>query len=300
MKLITLILAFFVSAISMAKDKAHSLNIEIKNGEQTEKYYLISQVDNADLEDELELGQRLEKDSKIMNLEQNAQKPEKADITWKIDIQQGKAKVISNFTSIPGDTGTEIDLGEGTVDSLRVYLSAMVNKKHEIRLLFAPLKYDNEFVSDEEIFFNGVQFLAGQNTQTEYQFNSYRLSYLYHLESKGRVQYRIGFTGKIRDAYTLVRQNGVESKYENVGFVPLFHLGANILLTERLNWDTEVEGSWAPQGYALDLRTSLNYSINDNFRLGLGAGYLDGGAENDKVDTFAKVLFGFAKLEILF
>ena len=116
----------------------------------------------------------------------------------------------------------------------------------------------------------------------------------------GDVQYRIGFTGKIRDAYTLVEQNGNRSKYSNIGFVPLLHLGANILLTNKLNLDIELEGSWAPVGYALDLRTSLNYKINKHFQIGVGAGYLDGGADNEKVNTFAEVLFGFARIEILF
>ena len=231
----------------------------------------------------------------------SAREVKKPDVIWKIDLQLGRAKVISNTSTIPNDDqATEIDLGSGDVESLRLYLSAIIKDKHELRLLFAPLSYDNNFISDEEIFFNGVKFLAGTSTQTEYQFNSYRLSYIYHFDRQGKMRYRIGFTGKIRDAYTLVRQNNVESKFENVGFVPLLHLGVNILLTDKLNLDAEIEGSWSPFGYAADIRTSLNYVIRENFQIGLGVGYLDGGASNDEVDTFARVLFGFGKIEYKF
>ena len=303
MKLLLMIMSLLMTSSLFASEK-YNLEINIKDGDKKETYKLISEVAATSFAESIKSardeGNNPTKKMVLRDVK-DVKEIKKADIVWNIDVQYGKAEVISNTTQIPGnDEATEIDLGKGSVDALRIYLSAVLKEKHEIRLLFAPLQYENQFVSDSEIFFNGVKFLAGEETTTDYQFNSYRLSYIYHFDRQGKMQYRLGFTGKIRDAYTLVRQNGIESTYDNVGFVPLLHLGVNILLTEKLNLDLEVEGSWAPVGYAADFRATLNYVVSNNVELGLGVGYLDGGADNDKVNTFAKVLFGFARVKVKF
>ena len=303
MKLLLMIMSLLMTSSLFASEK-YNLEINIKDGDKKETYKLISEIAATNFAESIKSardeGNNPTKKMVLRDVK-DVKEIKKADIVWNIDVQYGKAEVISNTTQIPGnDEATEIDLGKGSVDALRIYLSAVLKEKHEIRLLFAPLQYENQFVSDSEIFFNGVKFLAGEETTTDYQFNSYRLSYIYHFDRQGKMQYRLGFTGKIRDAYTLVRQNGIESTYDNVGFVPLLHLGVNILLTEKLNLDLEVEGSWAPVGYAADFRATLNYVVSNNVELGLGVGYLDGGADNDKVNTFAKVLFGFARVKVKF
>ncbi len=37
----------------------------------------------------------------------------------------------------------------------------------------------------------------------------------------------------------------------------------------EIPFDVETEGSWAPQGHAIDLRASLNYNVRNNIDLGL-------------------------------
>jgi len=87
----------------------------------------------------------------------------------------------------------------------------------------------------------------------------------------------------------------------NLGFVPLFHVGAILTMDEKSFIDLDAEGAWAPQGYAVDIRTSYNRYLSDKVSLGLGVGFLDGGAEGTgSVTTFTTVIYGFGRLMITF
>lgn len=298
-----LTLLLFLIALNLEAKSSENIKVTVTDEGVSTSFMLEAEVDDISAVDLVALADDEQESAptKKMNVRYAEDQNKEPSIEWVINTQYGIAQVINNTSQIPSnDAATEIDLGEGSVESLRIYLSAIVKKKHEIRLLFAPLSYENTFVPDSDILFNGVTFLAGKTTTTGYQFNSYRLSYIYHFEPTGRFNYRIGFTGKIRDAYTLVRQDGTESRFDNIGFVPLLHLGVRINLTEKLYWDNEVEGSWAPQGYAVDFRTSLNYVINDRFELNAGIGFLGGGADTDSVNTFADILFGFVGFKVRF
>lgn len=223
-----------------------------------------------------------------------------ANIIWKVDVQAGTVSVIENFSKIPGDTGTEFNIDGQTIANYRLYLSALIKNKHEIRFLYAPLDYNTTINSQTDILFSDSIFLAGLDTDAFYKFNSYRLSYIYHFDQIGKVQFRLGFTAKIRDAETALNQGQINESFTDIGFVPLIHLGAKIQLSKKLMLDAEVEGSWAPQGYAFDNRLSLNYQITNNLSIGAGAGYLDGGANVPSVNTFAKLFYGYGKITYTF
>lgn len=301
MKKLLFLLALIASSTVFAAE-THNIKFVIDDGEKVEEVMLEGEVDSISIVENIPVDPNVKKKpTRQLMLREAKDKDKKPSIEWTINAQYGTASVTSNITRIPNDDlATEFEIPDASVEAIRIYISSIINRKHEIRLLFAPLEYQTSFVPDEDILFNGVQFLAGKATDVGYKFNSYRLSYLYHFNPDGKVRYRIGFTGKIRDAYTLVRQDGVESKFDNVGFVPLLHLGVNIVLTERLSWDSEVEGSWAPQGYALDFRTSINYQINETVSINGGVGYLTGGADVDSVKTFSDVVFGFVGIKINF
>ena len=221
---------------------------------------------------------------------------DRPDIVWKIDVQAGTVSVLSNFSQIPNDIGTEFNLGGQTIANYRVYLSTLIKNKHEIRFLYAPLEYNVGFSPAEDIQFSDSLFLMGVDTDALYKFNSYRLSYIYHFDKVGAVQFRLGFTAKIRDAETALAQGNNRESFTDIGFVPLIHIGAKIELSKKLVLDMEAEGSWAPQGYALDTRVSLGYKLTDNLTIGAGAGYLDGGANVPTVNTFARLFYGYGKI----
>ena len=93
----------------------------------------------------------------------------KPDIVWTLDLQMGTVSVLSNTSQIPSETGTEIQLDEVTAFNYRIYLSALIKNKHQIRLLYAPLSYESSaFIPSDDILFNGVKFMAGFETLTNY------------------------------------------------------------------------------------------------------------------------------------
>ena len=288
-KLTLLLLALLVSALAQAQTiQKDVLRIEFIDDQG---------VETIDLNREyLEGNDRLLVEVKPERVRDQDKDEDKPNIVWKIDVQAGTVSVLSNFSQIPGDTGTEFNIDGQTIANYRLYLSTLIKDKHEIRFLYAPLEYNTTLNPETDILFRDSVFLAGMDTEAFYKFNSYRLSYIYHFDKVGAVQFRLGFTAKIRDAETSLTQAQTAESFTDLGFVPLIHLGAKIQLSKKLILDAEVEGSWAPQGYAFDNRLSLNYQLTNNLSIGAGAGYLDGGANVPTVNTFAKLFYGYGKI----
>ena len=288
-KLTLLLLALLVSAFAQAQTiQKDILRIEFIDDQG---------VETIDLNREyLEGNDRLLVEVKPELVSDQDKDEDKPSIVWKIDVQAGTVSVLSNFSQIPGDTGTEFNIDGQTIANYRLYLSTLIKDKHEIRFLYAPLEYNTTLNPETDILFRDSVFLAGMDTEAFYKFNSYRLSYIYHFDKVGAVQFRLGFTAKIRDAETSLTQAQTSESFTDLGFVPLIHLGAKIQLSKKLILDAEVEGSWAPQGYAFDNRLSLNYQLTNNLSIGAGAGYLDGGANVPTVNTFAKLFYGYGRI----
>lgn len=209
----------------------------------------------------------------------------------------------NNDIAVPGGSGTRFDLSDvagGPVPSFRVYLWWMINQKHSLRLLYAPLTVRAAFESPEEILFDQVSFLSGDSIDALYKFNSYRLSYIYHFDPVGKFTFRLGFTGKIRDAAIELRApdgNGGEKlgRTTDVGFVPLLNVGVRYQITEQIYADFDADGSWAPQGRAIDAALKAGYQLNDHFAVELGYRTVEGGADVAQVYNFAwfnSVFFG--------
>lgn len=292
MKLLTKILFLFIlTTTSLLADtvKKDLLRVEFTDNDGVETY---------DLNREYFAGnKRLLVQVKPQKVDEENKDEDKPDIVWKIDVQAGTVSVISNFSQIPNDIGTEFNLDGKTIANYRLYLSSIIKNKHEIRFLYAPLQYEVGLRPETDITFKDSIFLAGVDTDALYKFNSYRLSYIYHFDKMDNIQFRLGFTGKIRDAETaLSQQNGSQESFTDLGFVPLIHLGAKIQLSKKLILDAEVEGSWAPQGYAVDTRLSLGYQLTPNLNVGAGVGYLDGGADVPTVNTFAQLFYGYGRI----
>jgi hypothetical protein len=243
-----------------------------------------------------EAGENLLVQVKPQRVESRFKDNDKPNVVWKIDVQAGTLSVLSNFSQIPNETGTEFNLDGKTIANYRIYLSSLIKNRHEIRFLYAPLAYNVEFVPEENILFGNSLLMMGSNIEALYKFNSYRLSYIYHFDNLGVVQFRLGFTAKIRDAETALTQGLVQESFTDIGFVPLIHIGARIQMSQKLFLDAEAEGSWAPQGYALDARLSAGYQLTNNLSIGAGVGYLDGGANVSSVNTFARLFYGYGKV----
>ena len=99
----------------------------------------------------------------------------------------------------------------------------------------------------------------------------------------------MGFTAKIRDAKISVRGNGIESVKKNVGFVPIIHFRLLWNFSNSFAFLLDGDALAAPQGRAEDVLAALTMQVSDRIDLKLGYRILEGGADNDKVYTFALI-----------
>ena len=210
-------------------------------------------------------------------------------------LELGGFRTVSNRFNIPGTGGSRVWVNN---ENLRTYgrMQAMFNlsERGALRLLIAPFEADYIYTSSSSLSFNGATFPGATPLQVKYRFNSYRLGYIYRLFSSNSVRLYGGFVGKVRDAKIEVEGGGVSSKYDNLGFVPLLNFGFHWVFAKPLELRFDLDGAAAKQGRAFDGSLEFFYLLTKSGS-GLSAGVriLEGGAENEKVNTFALVNYAF-------
>jgi hypothetical protein len=125
------------------------------------------------------------------------------------------------------------------------------------------------------------------STDADYQFDSYRATYRYRFYSGDTWQWKVGFTGFVRDARIALEQPGAAAEDTDVGFVPLAHLSGEAALSPRWRFRLELDGSAAPQGRAFDLLAAIEYTPTRRATFSAGYRTIEGGADVDAVYTFA-------------
>ncbi|MDA3838199.1 MAG: hypothetical protein PF574_04360 [Candidatus Delongbacteria bacterium] len=158
------------------------------------------------------------------------------------------------------------------------------------------LKIESNGTLDYDINYRDSIFIAGEQIDAIYQFNSYRFTYRYMWIQKDKFDFGIGFTAKIRDAYIYLDNGIVSPSKKNIGFVPILNFWFDYRFTDKLSLLIEGDALAAPQGRAEDVLTALTYNISDKYKFKLGYRILEGGADNDEVYTFSLInyaVFGF-------
>lgn len=217
-----------------------------------------------------------------------------------IDVETGAVFTGYNDVRIPGNQGTffslKDDLTPQTELFYRLRASYILNSRHTLSLLYAPLETRSEGLVPHDISFKGALF--GSDTQLDgiYKFNSYRLTYRYDLVSKPNIIFGMGLTGKIRDASISLSSPDLTAVKTNVGFVPLINFRLWWKIDDKFGLLLDGDALAAPQGRAEDVQIAATFKLSDN--IGLRAGYriLEGGAENDEVYNFS--LFNYASVGI--
>jgi len=200
-----------------------------------------------------------------------------------------------NEFRLPGTTGTQINLANfksGPFFAPRFYAEWDINEKNGLRLLLAPLAFDVPFTPSAAISVRGQTFAAGTPVTARFKFNSYRLTYRYLFDSDGPWKFRLGATVKVRDANISVTDGVTTAEDPNLGFVPLLYFGVRRNLGEQWFADLDVDALAAPQGRAEDVALRLGYDLTP-WELSLGYRFLEGGADNDRVYTFAFLHYAF-------
>ena len=217
----------------------------------------------------------------------------RAQDRWRVDVENGAAISGYNDVGIPGNTGTRFsmtdDLTSDTEYFWRVRADFRFAPKHVISALIAPLTIDSSGTFEAPVDFAGATFAPGIPVDGTWTFNSYRVTYRYEPWRRDRWMFGFGATVKVRDAVIRLRSGGTTAEKTNVGAVPL----VNFKFERRLGGSTTllVEGDAlaAPQGRAEDIFAGLVIDAGRQWSIKAGYRFLEGGADNDEVYTFAAV-----------
>lgn len=198
----------------------------------------------------------------------------------------------SNDVQIPNDSsGTRFSLndiaGEGPWASGRVEILWDINEKHAMRVMLAPLSYSEQGTIDVPINFAGSSFSESQAVTAEYTFNSWRVGYRYHLQTRKRWNSWIGATLKVRDAEIKLTQGSVSSLDDDLGLVPLLYLAGEYQFDGPWTIAADIDALGGGPGRAIDLGVNLSYAVHEKFKVGLEYRALEGGADIDQLFNFA-------------
>lgn len=211
---------------------------------------------------------------------------------FRLEVETGAGWQSRNDVQIPNDaSGTRFSLrdtvGTGPVPIVRVDAAWALNERQDLRVLLAPLSYEEGGTLAGPVNFKGGRFSAGAVDAT-YRFNSWRATWRYRVLDEGPWLVKLGVTAKVRDAEITLRQGGTTATDSDVGLVPLLHVYSEYRFNERWKAILDADALAAPQGRAFDVGLKAGYDFNRT--VGITAGYriLDGGVDNDTVYNFAR------------
>ena len=222
-----------------------------------------------------------------------------------LEIELGSVWQDRNKVQIPNDLmGDRFQLtdiaGTGPWASARINLNWDLEGPHGLRVVLAPLSYEETGLLPDDTRFAGGSFLSNQPVTAEYKFNSWRFGYRYQFHESDRWKFWIGATAKIRDAKIELNQSGINAFDDDVGFVPLLYLAGDYQINSRWSFRFDFDGLAGGPGRAFDLSLKLGYELNEDWRLSAGYRTLEGGVDNDDVYNFAWLNTALVSLEYRF
>ena len=219
-----------------------------------------------------------------------------------LNLELGSAHSSYNKVRIDGETGTLFNLRPAlnSTDYYRLSFTHKFKSPSGIRILYAPLKFSGEKSFNNDISFYGVNFLANQTTEAQFQFNSYRGTYFREIISNKNMLLRVGGTLKVRDAFIELRQSDRSKARKSVGVVPLVYIYSKYKFENNFLMTFDFDGLIAPQGRAFDVALMLGYYFTPSFQIDFGYRMLEGGADNKKVYNFSQINYYFTALQLNF
>jgi hypothetical protein len=218
-----------------------------------------------------------------------------------LEVEGGLVWQSRNDVEVPNDgTATRFSLsglvGTGPWAAGRVYLTWHLSKRHEVRLLYAPLSLTASGSPNEPITFAGANYLARTLVAATYTFNSYRASYRWRLHSGDRSTVWVGFTAKVRDATIALAQGSTRSRKDDLGFVPLLHLAGDRRFGTRWHLSFDADGLAGGPGRAIDASLKLGYDVDKRWSIRAGYRTVEGGADVESVYAFAWLHYAAASV----
>jgi hypothetical protein len=208
-----------------------------------------------------------------------------------LDLESGAVWNASNDVRIPSGSGTRFSLTNELKSEAAVYFRAgatwHINDRHDLSVLFAPLRIDSSGELSGETFFAGASFRGGVPTEGRYRFDSYRLTYRYNFLKTEKLTFGLGITANVRDAEVELRQGGTTASDDNTGLVPLLNFRFEWRFAPRWSFLTEGDALYSNRGRIEDVLAAVQWQATDRLALRLGYRLLEGGADSDTVYNFA-------------
>lgn len=227
------------------------------------------------------------------------------DRQFSLEFETGAVWQSRNEIQIPDNAGgtrfalTDLQ-GHGPQAQRRVEAIWNIAHRHSVRFVYAPLEFSGAGTLASPVRFAGGTFTPGSPVDSEYKFDSYRLTYRYLLHESDRWRFRIGATGFIRDARVELRQQGTVASDSNVGFVPLLSANLEYGITPRWTLLLDVDGLISTQGRAIDAAAKIRYALNDAWYVSAGYRVFEGGVDNDERFAFGWYNFAVVSLGVRF
>jgi hypothetical protein len=208
-----------------------------------------------------------------------------------IDLENGLVFTGLNDVRIPGKYGTRLSL-PGVLDNdpsyfIRARAGWTIKDQHTISVLAAPLKIDYRGNPSGFIYFRNRLFFPYVPIKATFKFNSFRLTYRYDIVKNDKIEFGLGLTGKIRDAYVRFDSMGIKTTRPDLGFVPLINVRLQWMFVHDLSFLLDADWLAAPQGRAEDILFALQYHAGERVLIRAGYRILEGGADNKSVYTFS-------------
>ena len=210
-----------------------------------------------------------------------------------VDFEGIAAWQSRNVVESPKDgTATRFSLkditGSGPAWSGRLQVAGRINDRQEWRVLVAPLSVSGTGTSAAPIRFEGATFAPGA-VRADYRFDSWRATWRWRWIDRDDLVVKVGATAKVRDASIRLRQGAVTARKANTGFVPLLHGAFERRVGPGWAVEGDIDALAGGPGYAIDAGLRVSRELSPEWRVTGGVRWLDGGADNDEVYSFATV-----------
>ncbi len=208
-----------------------------------------------------------------------------------VDVELGPVFTGYNDVRLTGRYGIQFSL-TGVLHSQpafgpRIQAGYVINNRHTINLLAAPLTITAGGRAMRPIVFRARLYPAGLPLKAVWQFNSYRLTYRYDVVRADRFSLGFGITAKVRDAAISLESLGIRTRRYNLGFVPLLNVRMEWFFHDRVGFLVEGDALGTTQGRAEDFLAAFLFRVHDTATLKLGYRLLEGGADNESVYNFS-------------
>ena len=178
----------------------------------------------------------------------------------------------------------------------RVEATWYPGRRHALRFVYQPLGFSGTGSFTTPVLFAGSAFIPSAPVESDYKFDSYRLTYRYLFYESSTWRLSAGATAFIRDAKVELRQAGSTASDSNVGVVPLLSLNVEYRFAPRWTAVVDVDGLVAVQGRAIDAAAKIRHDLTDHWSISAGYRTFEGGVDNS--ERFAFGWFHFAVVSI--